>query len=280
MNPGTSDAWRVEPLDKREIVAFCCNICGRENAVQRSALTREAPTCAGCESTVRMRGIVATLSIELFGTPLKLDDFPVRKDIRGVGLSDWDRYAEPLSRKLSYKNTFYHQEPLLDITRPRPSDSARYDFLISTDVFEHVEPDVARAFAGAAQILRPGGLFLFSVPYTLEPENLEHFPELHQWETHRILDEWMLINRTREGKLQLHTDLIFHGGPGTTLEMRRFSRDGVIAHLKAAGFTEIVFASEVPEAGVLWLTGLSLPIIARAPARPGFPNNHGVRHWT
>jgi hypothetical protein len=39
-----------------------------------------------CKSTVRARSIVHLLSIALFGHSLILRDFPVRKDIKGIGL--------------------------------------------------------------------------------------------------------------------------------------------------------------------------------------------------
>jgi hypothetical protein len=44
--------------------------------------------------------------MELFGQNLTLANFPVRKDIRGVGLSDWLGYAIPLAKKFDYTNTF------------------------------------------------------------------------------------------------------------------------------------------------------------------------------
>jgi len=52
-----------------------------------------------------MRAIVHLLSTELFGESYILRDFPVRPDIRGIGLSDWDGYAGGLPHKLNYTNT-------------------------------------------------------------------------------------------------------------------------------------------------------------------------------
>ncbi|MGH9903496.1 MAG: hypothetical protein ACRD68_16940, partial [Pyrinomonadaceae bacterium] len=78
------------------------------------------------------------LSTELFGESLALTDFPERRDISGIGMSDWDGYAAPLALKLGYQNTYYHQEPKLDITSIEPALESTLDFIISSDVFEHV----------------------------------------------------------------------------------------------------------------------------------------------
>ena len=115
---------------------------------------------------MRWRSIVHALSLELFGRSLAITDFPVRFDIAGVGLTDWEGYAVPLARRLDYHNTYYHQEPKLDITCPPPEYEGSLDFVISSDVFEHVPPPVALGFAGLRKLLKPGGVAIFSVPYT------------------------------------------------------------------------------------------------------------------
>ena len=78
-------------------------------------LQREIPSCLGCGSTVRMRGIVYLLTSELFGTSLALPELPIRRDVTGIGLSDAEAYASRLSARLGYRNTFFHAEPRLDI---------------------------------------------------------------------------------------------------------------------------------------------------------------------
>lgn len=61
---------------------------------------REEPSCPRCGSTVRMRSIIHTLSMELFGKSMPIKDFPDERNITEVGISDWQGYAGPLSRKL------------------------------------------------------------------------------------------------------------------------------------------------------------------------------------
>lgn len=43
------------------------------------------------------------------------------------------------------------------------------------------------------------------------------------------------------GKHEDFRDLVFHGGPGSTLEMRVFSRESVIDNLGKASFVDIRF---------------------------------------
>ena len=105
-----------------------------------------------------------------------------RKDIRGIGCSDWG-YADLLAEKFDYVNTFYDHEPQLDLCNVDwsrwPPDS--FDFITCTDVLEHVEPPVERTFENMRRLLKPGGVAILTVPTTLEPATREHFPDLHDW---------------------------------------------------------------------------------------------------
>lgn len=249
------------------LLRFRCNICGADCACVRQALDRESASCGGCGSTLRMRSIIGLLTRELFGELKPLAELPVRKDIRGVGLSDWVEYARRLAEVVDYSNTFYHQEPRLDITDIGDDIAGSCDFIISTDVFEHVLPPVSKAFEGARRLLKPGGLLVITVPYALEfSHTREHFPDLHQWVVEGdAISGFRLRNRRRDGVEEVFEDLVFHGGPGSTLEMRLFSRDSLLAELRAAGFTDVRIASEdLPEIGVYWPCQWSLPVLARA----------------
>ncbi|PON13434.1 hypothetical protein C2W62_34390, partial [Candidatus Entotheonella serta] len=92
-------------------LVFTCNICGTHNTKPLASFGRESPNCDRCRSTVRMRSIIHVLSVELFGRCLALPDFPIDKSVKGIGMSDWSGYADPLVAKLDYQNTFYHCEP-------------------------------------------------------------------------------------------------------------------------------------------------------------------------
>jgi SAM-dependent methyltransferase len=259
-------------------IAFRCNICGGANALARKAFGREAGTCTECSSTVRWRSIVHVLSVELFGESLALPDFPSVPELTGVGLSDWDGYAVPLARKLGYTNTFLHQAPRLDITAVAAELRERFDFVLASDVFEHVPPPVSVAFENLRALLRPGGVAVVTVPYEPEGETVEHFPDLHRFELADGDDgEPELRNTTRTGEQQVFRELVFHGGPGSTLEMRVFSESSLHEELHAAGFGDVeTYGADVDRWGIVWNAKQSFPVAARAtnPARVGQESEH------
>ena len=267
--PAPARAPTVVQQSSSEPVSFRCNICGAQSEVPRAQIGREVASCAGCGSTVRWRSIIHALSMELFGRNLAIPDFPERKDIRGIGLTDWGGYADPLAAKLDYTNTFLHQEPKLDITSIPAAMEHTLDFVICSDVFEHVPPPISVAFENLRRLLKPGGVAILSVPYDKALFTREHFPGLHDW---RIVEEngrAILHNTTLDGRAQVFDKLVFHGGEGNVLEMRAFSEAGLLRNFQSAGFTDIRFFSEdVGESGVAWKYKQSLPVSARAPLSP------------
>jgi len=247
-------------------IPFRCNLCGTPNTGTLAALSRETLTCTHCGSNVRFRAMAYLVTREVLGRALALPDVPVRKDIAGIGLSDAHAYAQPLAEKFDYENTYYHTDPRVDISNIDEARVGRYDFLIASDVFEHVLPPVARAFENARRLLKPGGKFIFTVPFTLEPETREHFPDLHDWSLAETDGTWTLTNRTRDGREERFSELVFHGGPGSTLEMRVFSRAALERAFREAGFARVRIASEpyLPF-GIHWPEPWSVPMVAYAP---------------
>lgn len=231
--------------------AFACNICGKHVEAPRDrVLAREAVSCSECGSNRRFRTIVYGLSLGLFGRALPMTEFPVDPALRGVGLSDALVYAEPLANHFSYVNTFYDTSPQLDITRPDPLAFRDLDFLIASDVFEHVALPVDVAFRNVRSMLKRRGTFVFSVPYGLE-DTTEHFPRLHDFRLEKAGDDFLLVNRTADGTVERHGNLVFHGGPGSTLEMRVFGLRHLYRLFRDNGFSEPRLLDEqVPEFGI------------------------------
>jgi SAM-dependent methyltransferase len=212
---------------------------------------------------VRTRGIVQALSMELFGLNLTLPDFPRVKSLRGIGTSDSSQYANRLGEKFDYRNTFYDREPRFDIGQP-VTEEAAYDFLISSEVFEHVPPQVETAFANACRLLKPGGVLVLTVPYSIEPAMTEHFPDLHEFGLVELGGRLALVNRTKSGEVQVFENVVFHGGKGSTLEMREFTESSLRALLAGAGFSEVrIYAEDYRPFGIVQQEAWSLPIAAR-----------------
>lgn len=260
-----SEGWIAhEPARLDQIVHYACNICGIANQAPLKTLDRESPTCRRCGSSVRLRSMIDLLSRALFGASLPIARFPRASGKCGIGISDALAYAGRLARKLDYVNTFYHQAPRMDVCAPDPDLHASCDFVISTDVLEHVVPPVHKAFDGVYSLLRPGGVLIGSVPYSLEDvPTLEHFPELHDFSTFEHEGKQRLRNRRRDGTEETFDQLVFHGGEGATLEMRLFSRAGLTSELSRAGFSSIHFCEQdVLAWGIAWLHPWSIPFIA------------------
>ncbi len=204
------------------------------------------------------------LSEELFGISMPLTEFPRVRSLRGIGTSDSVSYADRLADRFDYRNTFFHREPRFDVAHPAADEFGRYDFLLSSEVLEHVESPVEAAFQNVCHMLKPAGVFVFTVPYSLESTTTERFGKLHDFGFAQLSDRIVLVNRTPEGEAQVFDDLIFHGGPGSTLEMREFSESALKSLLAAAGFTEVrIDGSDHPEFGILRRYSWSLPMAAR-----------------
>jgi len=249
--------------------SFTCNICGKENIDTDLNIiqSREEPSCAQCGSSLRMRSTIRALAIALFKKELPLPDFPCDKEICGIGMSDWDGYALPLAKKLEYTNTYYHTAPRLDIMNITPDQHGKYDFIISSDVFEHIMPPISTAFKNSWELLKPGGSFILTVPFTPTGKTLEHFPEIHEFQIKKQKGKPILINITKDGKKEIFYNPIFHGGDGFTLEMRIFSEPDLIKELTTAGFTDIqVQRQDHAEHGIIWPITWAVPIIAKKPA--------------
>jgi hypothetical protein len=245
-------------------IAFRCNVCGAASDVRFSHLSREARSCGTCGSWPRIRSIVHVLSMELFGESLPLPDFPRRRDLKGVGLSDWDG-LKALGEKFAYTNTTFSNDAAgLDICNVGSEWDSTLDFLVSSEVFEHVEPPVSRAFENARRMLKPGGLMVLSVPYTLTGKTIEHFPELHRYEIREGRTGKVLHNVTVDGRTETFRWLVFHGGQGSTLEMRLFSEPSLREECLRAGFSDFkIYADNHLPYGIYWPQPYSRPIAAR-----------------
>lgn len=247
---------------------FVCNICGAGNAWSGEPFEREKRSCASCGSNQRERALIGALAMELFGTRLALPHFPHVKSWRALGTSDSLSYATRLAEIFDYRNTFFDREPKLDLAKLNPADPAQspgqYDFIISSEVFEHVAPPLEAAFRNAWSLLKPGGVLVFTIPYHLDPA-IEHFPELGEFGLADVGGRMVLVNRTATGELRIHEDLTFHlSGSGPSLEMRVCSEEMLRTALCAAGFTSVKIHGEACRPfGIVPAETWALPISAR-----------------
>jgi hypothetical protein len=240
-------------VDPESEIMFTCNICGTTNANRVGKFHREIADCTRCGSTPRFRGIINALSIGLFGTSLPLPDFPVRKDIRGVGMSEWEGYARILGERFTFQNTFFHTEPRLDIMGEDWRNYTGLDFVICSEVFEHVLQPLSAGLANLRQMLKPHGVMIFSVPFTDASHTQEHFPGMRDFATCQVRDTWIVVAKQVDGRYQVYDrNVVFHGGPGTVLEMRLFGQDDLRRLLEDAGFQTKFYDQPDWEIGYVW----------------------------
>ena len=250
------------PAGEGEIIRFQCNICSSANTKSYEQMDREKPSCDHCDSNVRFRWIAHAVSETLLGQSLPLKDFPTRKDIAGLGLSDWDGYAAPLARRFNYTNTFFHTDPRLDISNLPDDRAGLYDFVIATEVLEHVVPPVDIALANLHRLLKPNGVAFITVPW-IGDVTQEHYPDLFDYKVVQSDGRWQVRNRTRDGREEVFENPVFHGGPGTTLEMRLFSGTDLVRRLEKAGFAKVeICRPTVREYGIIFQETWSLPMLA------------------
>jgi SAM-dependent methyltransferase len=254
----------VYVLHNGAVAEFICNICGKKNSYSGQPFDRETPGCTSCGSSLRTRALIGALSMELFGTRLTLRDFPRVKSLRGLGTSDSTQYSGRLAEVFDYRNTFYDREPRFDLGSADVAESNLYDFILSSDVLEHVAPPAEQAFRNALKLLKPTGVLIFTVPYELE-DATEHFPALHEYGLAEVGDRTVLVNRTRSGQTQVFENLCFHrSGAEKSLEMRVFSEQMLKDILASTGFHSVKIHSEnYWPFGIVPAESWSLPIAAR-----------------
>jgi len=244
---------------------FTCNICGTQNEGVEE-FGREVPSCAGCKSSVRIRSLVYAVSVEIFGIPIALPEFPTLKGLRGLGMTDSDSYAQFLQGRFDYRNTFYDREPRLDISNLNGELEGTLDFLTSSEVFEHVRPPLEDSLKNAHRLLRPHGVLIFTMPWGPDsgPPSSEHFPALDDYGLAQLRSGPVLVNRTASGEVQIFDNLVFHMGFTPALEMRRITAAELRRVFGAAGFADLRFYTEdYPPFGIKQTETWSLPVAAR-----------------
>jgi hypothetical protein len=159
------------------------------------------------------------------------------KNVKVLGLSDHEIIQRYVSRiGLDYVNTFFDEQPMLDICNPSPAFIEYADILISSDVMEHVLPPISRAFSGHFTVLKPGGKLILTTPYFHLSSYIEKFPHMISYTVDSEGNVFSFGKNYENLKIE---DPIFHGGPGNTLEMRLFAPETIVEGLIVAGFKDV-----------------------------------------
>ena len=197
-----------ERFDNSPFLLGQCVVCGQASAffVKDTALARESLLCAVCLTTSRYRSLARGV----------LRAFSELADVNATSLTDL-RHAT-LNRPFRVYDTqlpFYYltcsyplpdllaalpgvevqlsryrsQDPLGSPIEGKPNvtnqnlerltfPDASFDLVITSDVMEHVRLD-ALAHAEIRRVLKPGGIYLFTVPHTRKKRDTLHRVYVH-----------------------------------------------------------------------------------------------------
>ena len=245
------------------------NIRGRFTRIDAQHIGRESTIDVETGACHLFRALVYALTKGLGLHPV-LSRNAGQRSLRGIGLSDNLCYARMLGRCFDYTNTFFHKRPFLDICADR-LDYSGLDFIISSEVFEHVPPPPGVAFRNSWRMLKPGGVLILTVPYADQVEHtVEHHPSLHQWKLRKRsaigsgASNYYIENVDAHGVHQVFDEVTFHDGIGQTVEMRIFSKRHLLELAAQHGFAAEIVTEDVPLFGI-WNQGdmNSLPMILR-----------------
>lgn len=267
LNPEPLSVQSKPPVDL-SMINFKCNICGTDNSLDPSKLHREALNCTNCGSCARFRGVVKAVQKFAFNdSEHPLQQEPARDEMKALGMSDWSGYANELARICGFINTYYHMDPFLDVTSEESSSIYRdLDFVISSEVLEHVKAPVSSAFANIYAMLKPGGYLFLTVPYLSGYETIEHFPHLDVFKIVKTGEKYSMVNTRPDGHVEHHDNLSFHGGPGSVLEMRVFGEGDLFSMLYHTGFEvhDLEFDKSI---GYFWHELVETPLWRGRPAK-------------
>ena len=161
-------------------MSFICNITGQTFDLNDNEKSRELGNRFGFNC--RFRALCYPFCKVFYGECKIINDLPNNKSLKGIGMSD-SGWVNIFEQKFNYINTYYHTSPYLDIYNDdHVKNYNDLDFIISSDVFEHINPfpSVQIAFDNLYKMLKCGGHIIFSVPFS-NGEHKEHYPNLYNY---------------------------------------------------------------------------------------------------
>lgn len=233
------NAWRLLRIRRVRAAPFRCPACGP------SLLLRLSDDEMGVRC-LRCRGSAVSLSL-VKALNSRIPDLGGKQVYELSARGPLHRYLARRAGTLSCSEFFEGAVPGSVVGGVRCEDvqqltfaDALFDLCTCTEVFEHV-PEDRRGFAEILRVLKPGGLFVFSVP-------------LHDRDATRERA------RLRDGKVEHLMAPEYHGdhlsGAARVLSFRDYGRD-IVDRLRAAGFSRAAILP--PQPGAWW--GYQRPIV-------------------
>jgi SAM-dependent methyltransferase len=214
-----------------------CNVCGWTDRFLRLDRGREGTVCSNCGSTSRNRAVAFVLARVLEENQPTFR-WKYRRTMRMLESSARGALAMYFRRKFDYYGTEFDPEKIASGKRPRDYadfqklhyDADTFDFVVASDVFEHIRHD-ADAMRELQRVLKPGGYLILTVPY-----DDERADTIQRVDTSGPTDVHLLPPR-------------YHGGGGHTLAYREYGRD-LIDLVRSAGFSVERVGVDRPDLGI------------------------------
>jgi SAM-dependent methyltransferase len=191
--------------------------------------------CRQCKSTWRARAVLISLLTSLGYSENRF--LRIESDFSrvGLGISDDINIVKYLSSHFMYSNSFYDAFPFLDLRSVPSIAQEKFEFVICSDVLEHVDKDLEKAIAGVYQLIKQGGFAIITVPIGREDKTFEYYPGLSRFKILESEVHW----ENKSGIQFVDQNPDFHGGRGQNLAFRQFSREQICNLLSKSGFEKI-----------------------------------------
>jgi hypothetical protein len=240
----------AEPVSGSEPVPLAaydglCNLCGWEGRFESDAQpfrVGQQFKCGGCASALRFRDEAVVLLHEFGrGLHLTLDQLvddpwfrdhsvyyvgergPVRRRLAGLPHYVESRYTPDAT----LGEVVAHDVTVQDLQRLTFADES-FDLVASSHVMEHV-PDPWQALREVRRVLRPGGRYVFSVPWRND-----------------VLVETLVRAVAEPGGVRHLRDPIYHDAPdGASLVFHEFGAD-LVERTRACGLSARVVRPHLP----------------------------------
>ena len=222
-----------------------CIFCSARN-FKKSPVQRESMLCRNCRSTWRARAtglaVLQGLGYEIRPFKSILSDW----SRIGLGVSDDINLSIALHSKFFYFNSYFDTFPYLDIRKVPLRAKNSVEFVTCSDVLEHIDTGITKAFYGLRSLVRPGGFVVASVPIERYEGHSEFYVDLEKFEIESDGVHW--TNSIGEAYIDYSPE--FHGGRGQNLAFRQFSVTSFEKSLLSVGFSELVNISFCSKLGV------------------------------
>ncbi len=227
--------------------SWTCIVCETSNDRIDIPVEREGSVCIQCGATWRNRATILGLAVALDIEVAPLPQWSADWSRPGIGFDDAPPLFSQLPTKLIYNNTHLDRFPRLDLLDVPKEMLATLSFVICADVLEHVPHSVEGAVRALAELLRPNGAAVISVPLVDNRREEEYYPDLVDFE---VVSNELVRWKSTDGNWHEDHSPEFHGGTGLVLAFRSFSHDSFQQLLLRDGFVRSMELPDCPEFGV------------------------------